>query len=540
MNRLDLDPADRNLGRILQLQAETNGDGIYLVQDDRSISFAEADSLVNRIARGLADLGVGRGDRVAFFAGSNIDVVFLALAVNRLGAIWIPVNGEYKGDWLRQTLIDSRAKVIVSDRELAPRLGEVIASVPHDHALVMDGVMGGGDLPSWARPFDQLKSYSDAPHDMSFIGYGDVNAVLWTSGTTGKSKGVMQSHNVWIRSAEIGGRVTYDTRPGDVHYNVLPMYNTAAWTTAFFRCLVEGITCAADPSFSVKAFWDRTRFYKATQIFTLGAMHMYLWKAPEQADDADNPVRAAVMTPMPRDLLLPFCERFGLASLGQGFGQSEMSAVLSLPHDLAIKLPPGALGRPNPDIDLRLIDDAGQDVAEGDAGEFAIRPKLEHMMFEGYFANPEATAAAWTDDGWYRMGDLGRRDADGNYFFVDRKKDAVRLAGRNISTMEVEGVIRRHPDVGECAVFGIAADELESESELAAHIVPRPGAELAAEDIARFINDNAPFYFVPRYIELAASLPYTPTNKVQKFRLRERGVTEATWDRKKSGFTLER
>ena len=537
MNRLDLsDTADRNLGRILQLQAETNGDGIYLVQDNRRISFAEADDTVTRIARGLADLGVGRGDRVSFFASSDIDIVFLTLAVNRLGSVWIPVNGEYKGDWLRQTLIDSDPKVIVTDAALAPRLAEVLDSVPRAHALVL----GRGEMPSWAQPFDALKQYSATPFDHGAIHNGDVNAVLWTSGTTGKSKGVMQSHNVWIRSAEKGGRASYHTRPGDVHYNCLPMYNTAAWTTAYFRCLIEGIACATDPAFSVRTFWDRTRFYGATQVFTLGAMHMYLWKAPVRADDADNPVRDATMTPMPQGIMLPFCERFGIERIGQGFGQSEMSAVLSLPFELATTLPAGALGTPNPDIDLRLLDDDGHDVPQGQPGEFAIRPKLPHMMFEGYYNNPDATRAAWTDDGFYRMGDLGRQDADGNYYFVDRKKDAVRLAGRNISTMEVESVIRRHADVADVAVFGIASDELESESELAAHVILRDGADAGIEDIARFINDNAPYYFVPRYIELVDSFPMTPTNKVQKFLLRQRGVAPATWDRKASKFALVR
>lgn len=537
MNRLDLsDPADRNLPRILQLQADTNGDGIWLMQDDRTITFAEADDTVTRIACGLAGRGVGMGDRVSFFATSDLDIVLLTLAVNRLGAIWIPVNGEYKGDWLRQTLLDSRPKVVVTDRSLAPRLAEVIGDLPGVQALML----GGGDLPPWAGRFDDLKASDATPFDHRAIGYGDVNAVLWTSGTTGKSKGVMQSHNIWIRSAEKGGRSSYRTRPGDVHYNCMPMYNTAAWTTAYFRCLVEGIACATDPVFSASRFWDRVRHYGATQIFTLGAMHMYLWKAPQREDDADNPARDATMTPMPKDLLGPFCERFGIERVGQGFGQSEMSAVLSLPHELALELPQGALGVPNPDIDLRLVDDEGRDVSDGDAGEFAIKPKLPHMMFEGYFENPAASDAAFTEDGWYLMGDLGRRDADGNYYFVDRKKDAVRLAGRNISTMEVESVIRRHPGVQDVAVFGIVSDELESESELAAHVIPKAGSQIEIEEIARFVNDNAPYYFVPRYIELVDRFPMTPTNKVQKYLLRQRGVTDLTWDRKAAGLVLER
>jgi crotonobetaine/carnitine-CoA ligase len=307
-----------------------------------------------------------------------------------------------------------------------------------------------------------------------------------------------------------------------------------------FRALFEGIGCASDPTFSASNFWDRTRYYNATQTFTLGAMHIYLWKLPEQPDDADNPVRSAGMTPMPDDIITPFARRFGIERLAQGFGQSEIGNVISREPTILPSPKPGILGLVTPNVDLRLIDDDGNDVAVGEAGEFAIKPKKPHIMFEGYFENPEATKAAFTADGWYRMGDLGRQDADGDYYFVDRKKDAVRLAGRNISTMEVEQAIRAHPAVDEVAVFGIKSDELDAEDELAANVILKHGESLSHEELARFVNETAPYYFVPRYIEFVDSLPYTPTNKVQKYVLRERGKTAATWDRKAASFELVR
>ena len=243
---------------------------------------------------------------------------------------------------------------------------------------------------------------------------------------------------------------------------------------------------------------------------------------------------------MPDEIIEPFCERFGIERIAQGFGQSEIGNVISREPTNKRGTKPGALGKVSSDVELRLIDDDGNDVPAGEVGEFTLKPKKPHIMFEGYFENPEATAAAFGSDGWYRMGDLGRHDADGDYFFVDRKKDAVRYAGRNISTMEVEQAIRGHPAVSEVAVFGIKSEELDVESELAAHVILNDGCELAAETLARFINDTAPYYFVPRYIEFVDSLPYTPTNKVQKFLLRERGKTASTWDRKAARFDLRR
>ncbi len=308
MNHLDLsNTKDRNLGRILQLQADAVGDNVYLLNDDNRFTFSETDRMVNSIARGLADLGVGRGDRVAFFANSALDVIFLTLAVSRLGAVWIPINAEYKGEWLKSTLADSKPKVIVSDTRLWPRLAEVIADVPHDHLVLRD--LGDNPMPPGAKPFEFLKSFPDAPHDMSFIDYGEVNAVLWTSGTTGKSKGVMQSHNVWVHTAErIAQR--YATLPGDVTYNVLPLYNSASWMMSIFRALFEGIGCASDPTLFGKRILEPHALLQCDAGFHAGRdAHLPVEAAraprrcrqpgPFRSDDADarrhhRPVRQAV------------------------------------------------------------------------------------------------------------------------------------------------------------------------------------------------------------------------------------------------------
>ena len=192
-----------------------------------------------------------------------------------------------------------------------------------------------------------------------------------------------------------------------------------------------------------------------------------------------------------------------------------------------------------PGIQVRLVDDDGRDVAVGEAGELWVKPLQPHFIFNGYFDNPQATADAFAGE-WYKTGDMLRCNEDGFYFFADRKKDAVRYKGRNISTFEVELAARQHPAIADCAAFGIPSEELESEQEIMLDVILKPGQVLEALELARFINDNAPYFFVPRYIQFVDSLPYTPTNKVQKFRLRERGVTPMTWDARAAGFTAER
>ncbi|RLA60066.1 MAG: AMP-binding protein, partial [Gammaproteobacteria bacterium] len=373
----------------------------------------------------------------------------------------------------------------------------------------------------------------------SDIDYGDTCAILWTSGTTGKSKGVMQSHNAWIRAIVQGCSPQYKTQEGDIIYCVLPLFNSAAWITSILRALIEGIPCVIEEKFSVTRFLARVKQFGATQTFAVGAMGVFLMNTPQQDDDAETPLRVAQIVPLPPELWPKFEQRFGLRLLRTGLGQSECLLVLTQLEDRE-DVPVYALGFPRPDTDIRLFDDNGIEVADGEVGEICIKPLAPHVLFNGYFDNPEATAGAYRGE-WYMTGDVGRKDpATGAFFFVDRKKDALRFAGRNISTLEVESVVRRHPAVQDVAAFGIASEEVESEHELKINIILREGHSPSYEDICTFINDNAPHYFVPRYMEFVDALPYTPTNKVQKFKLREAGVSDACWDIKQSSFKVAR
>jgi crotonobetaine/carnitine-CoA ligase len=225
--------------------------------------------------------------------------------------------------------------------------------------------------------------------------------------------------------------------------------------------------------------------------------------------------------------------------VASGLGQSE--CLLTLNHEHSdVKAPVYALGFEVPDAEVKLFDDDGNEVPDGEPGEICVRPKAPHVVFNGYFDNPEATAAAFRGD-WFLTGDMARKDPEsGVFYFVDRKKDAVRFAGRNISTVEVESVVLRHPEVSEAAAFGIPTEALASEDELKLNVVLAEGSTLTPEAICTFINENAPYYFVPRYLEIVDSLPYTPTNKVEKYKLREAGVTPATWDSKAAGFKAVR
>ncbi|MDX1733266.1 MAG: AMP-binding protein [Halioglobus sp.] len=534
MNKLRFSSvSQRHLGRAIQMQAEQNGDTPFIMFDQLRFTYRETNDRVNELAAGLAREGVGRGDRVAFFMDACPEVIFLVLAVNKLGAVWVPINTDYKGFWLADTIQRSRPGLLVIDENHAPKvmaLGDELGDIE----LV---VLGSDELVPESTAFDSLYITGAPEPDLSDFDYGDTCAILWTSGTTGKSKGVMQSHNVWFNACEDTNERN-GTSAGDVIYNVLPTYNSAAWVTGIFRALIAGVPLAMDPHFSVSHFWERVRFYRATEVFTLGSMHILLWNAPERPDDADHTLTKITPVPMPAEIAEPFEERFGVKIMGQGMAQSEAMRVISQYNDRK-PWPPGSCGTATRFVDIRLVKDNGEDAAVGEHGECWVKPRYPFVLFNGYFDDPEATRNAFEGE-WYKTGDVLRKDAEDNYYFVDRKKDSVRYKGRNISTFEVELAARKHPAVADCAAFGIPSEELDSEHELKLNCVLHPGQTLSEEELASYINDTAPYFFVPRYIEFVDSLPYTPTNKVQKYKLREIGLTPETWDARRAGFRAAR
>jgi crotonobetaine/carnitine-CoA ligase len=538
VSRLDLDdPAERLLGRVLRRQAEAVPDRPFLVTEEATWSYGEVNRAANAWAAGLAGLGVGVGDPVALFMESGPECVFAALGANKLGALWVPTNTDYKGRWLRETFSDGGARVLVADGALLPRVAELGPGLPFEH-VVARGAAAAEPEGMRTVAADAFDDPAAPEPDDAGLGYGDTAAVLWTSGTTGRSKGVMQSHNCWIRGAVNGAR-TAGVRDDEVLYSCLPMYNSAAWVANVFRAMVTGRPCALDARFSAGAFWDRCRRFDATMVFTLGAMHMFLWNAPPRPEDADNPVRTATMIPMPEPLIGPFRERFGLEAIHQGYGQSECMTLFARTDDGRRRWKPNSVGEPQTGIEVALLDDEDRPVPAGQAGELCVRPTEPFVLMNGYFGRPEATLGAFRNL-WYHTGDLLRRDEDGDWFFVDRKSDYIRYKGRNLSSFAVEATVNQHPAVAESAAHGVPSRELEHEAELKVCVVLHPGETVEPEALARFVNENAPHFFVPRYVEFMEDLPRTPTGRVQKFKLRERGVTPATWDARAAGFVVDR
>ncbi len=526
---------DRVVGKILATQADAVGDDIWLMSDDRKVTFGEAHEQVNRIAHGLSRLGVGRGDLVSMLMEPSIELILTGIAASRLGAIFTPLSTDYKGEFLRNSIEDTTAHVLVADAALAPRLAD-IERPPALRQLVTNGERI--EVPGLeSTTLEDFAAESTASPDVE-ARFDDPLMVWWSSGTTGKPKGIIHWHSSLLRAASVWNS-DRSVREDDRYYTCFPMYLGGAWTGAVWPSLLAGIPAGIDPRFSVNRFWDRTRHYGATITSTLGSMHIFLMEAPERPDDADNPVRFFAPVPMPWDMVPRFKERFGIEHVIQIYGQSETCIDVFLAPDDGTVWKPNTMGRTTFLWDVRLVDDNDCEVAVGEVGEITMRPTEPYLLFAGYFNQPELTAACWRNL-WHHTGDLARRDEDGQYFFADRKKDYIRHKGRNISMVEVETVVQKHPSVAEVAAYGVGTAELESESELMLAIVLRPGRATTADEMATFVNENAPYYFVPRFIRFMDELPHNGQYKIEKLKLRAEGPTPDAWDRDASGFVVTR
>jgi crotonobetaine/carnitine-CoA ligase len=522
------------VAEMLSDHARAFGDRPFLVDDVGSHSYAEVDDLADRHADAYAGLGVRPGDTVALFMENSADLAITTFGVNRAGGIWSPVNTDYRGEWLDHTLSAIRSEVLVVDAHLLPQVME-LPHLPFRHVVVHSSpeqpAPGASQLDGAAvHTFESFATHDPVRPDLRPY-FGDTVSVMWTSGTTGRSKGVMQANGTWtLWSRWYNDVYRGGVRPGERYYGCVPMYNSGGWISNIYSALAAGLTACIDRRFSVTEFWDRLRFYGAHHTMTLGTMHQYLWNAPERADEADNPLRTLMMIPVMPAVMEPFMRRFGIERVYAGFGQSEVMGATTYHSDMR-DIAPGSCGyvRDDAPVELRVLDDDDREVPTGEVGELCVRPRRPFAIYSGYFEQPEETARAFRNL-WHHTGDLGRVEADGQVYFVDRKKDSIRHKGRNISSFEVEHIARRFPGVAEVVVVGAKLPDFEFEEELMLFVLAEEDTTVDPLELCTFIDTHAPYFFVPRYVEIVDDLPTTPTGKIQKFLLRQRGPGPKTWD----------
>ena len=526
---LPLFPAgERCLPSMLRRQAAKFGAKTLVQAGERRWSFAETPDVAARAAGRLAKAGIGVGDRVALMCSNRAEFIEIFLGCGWLGAVLVPINTASRGAQLQHILTNSGARLLVIEAELLGSLDFVeLDALPLEGIWLIDEPRDGVSPPALAQFLPALGTAVAAALPRP----DDLLAILYTSGTTGLSKGVCcpQAQYFWW-----GHHTAHllDIGEQDVLCTTLPLFHTNALNT-FFQALITGATAIFEPRFSASGFWDGLVRSGATVTYLLGAMVPILLSRPPGAEERQHRTRVALAPGVPGHFLDAFVERSGIRLL-DGYGSTETNFVIGTKID---RQRAGYMGCVCPGFAARVVDADGRDAPDGEPGELILRADEPLAFARGYFAAPDKTAEAWRG-GWFHSGDRVIRDRDGYFKFVDRLKDAIRRRGENISSFEVEQVLLSHPEIATAAVFPVQSEL--AEDEVMAAIVRQPDSRLGEVDLIRFCEPRMPYFAVPRFIEFCEALPATENGKIQKYKLRERGVTPRTWDREAAGIKISR
>jgi len=474
--------------------------------DGSEWSYAEAWRQARIGAAALQDLGVRKGDTSMAWLPNGPVMIRAWFGAALLGAIHVPINTSYRGGLLAHVVKDSGARVIVVHPDLQPRLDEI------DRAALVHIV-------------NDLAADPVTPDELPDVAPWDVAAIVYTSGTTGPSKGVLSPYaQIWTT-----GVISYGyMKPGERILVNLPLFHVGG-ISSVYGALAASAAAVIRDGFKGDTFWDLMRQTGcSTTAGFVGTMADFMAKAPPRPDDADNPMKMVVLTPV-NQVMADFAARFGFDYI-TGFNMTEVSDPLMTDVNPRVW---GGCGRPRTGIRCRIVDEHDIEVQAGTVGELVIRADLPWTMNVGYHNNPTATARAWRN-GWFHTGDAFRMDEGGEYYFVDRLKDAIRRRGENISSFEVERELLAYPGVHDAAAVAVPGDH--GEDEVMAVVSP---AGIVPEALVRFLVPRLPHFMVPRYVRVLPDLPKTPTNKVRKVDFRSQGVTPDTWDREAAGIVLK-
>jgi carnitine-CoA ligase len=510
------------LGDVLRSKADSHRAEPFLKFHDGELTYGDVDAQANRLAQGLIALGVGKGDHVAVMLPNCPEFVPIIFALARLGAVAVPVNIAHRGEMLRHVLHSSDAATLILDESYVDRIPAIAQRLPTLTRLVVRG----GESADPGKPTVSLASLEghgdDEPH--AGVVFSDLQAIMYTSGTTGPSKGAMCSHALALTCAY--DSLDYLDRWGKTIYCPLPLFHAAGLWDGMMSALLGGGALAVVDRFSASRFWDDVRHFDARVAMSVFAMIPILLNREPTEEDKNHPLEMFYMGKSVLDA--PLRERFGVRSV-ETYTSTEAGIATGSPYG---EWKVGSCGTVHDErFFAAVVDEHDREVGPGEPGELVLRPKQPWVITSGYYGTPEATAETFRNL-WFHTGDRVWCDEDGYYYFLDRMKDSIRRRGENISAFDLELEVNTHPAILESAAIGVPSTLEEEDVKLA--VVLRPGMRLDPEELVEFCAARLPKFMVPRYVEFLDALPRTPTDKVAKYRLRaegDHGITSSTWDR---------
>ncbi|OUZ11658.1 acyl-CoA synthetase [Aeromicrobium sp. PE09-221] len=513
---------------------------VHYGETGENLRYGEFGALTDRIAGRLSAAGIGPGDRVSVLTVRPLVSTLTMYGLWKARAVYAPVNFQYTGDLLAYQLEDTGAALLIVDAELLDRVRAVESLLAHPpRVLVVESGLGG--------EFGELLGPAERPQ--AEVAYDDPANIIYTSGTTGPSKGVVQSHR-WINGYTWIGRAMLT--PEDVVYNDLPMYHVGGAHFNVVRALWTGASVSLWDRFSPSDFWRRIRSTGCTTAVLLDVMTPWLLNAEPSGEDRLNPLNKVHMQPLPANHH-DFAERFGIDFVTSGFGQSETGAALmtlteqtregeGTPVELyrgrshaelreafaryglpvlngAERVPKAIMGKPAPFMEIVVLDDRDRVCPDGVVGQLAMRPRLPALIHHEYLKKPEATVKAWRNL-WFHTGDAAFRQEDGIFIYVDRLGDRIRVRGENISSFHIEEIVAKHPSVQLAAVIAVPSEEGD-EDDVIAFVEPADPDAFDSEVLVAYCHEAMPKFMRPRAFVPVTQIPRTPTNKIEKYKLRQ-------------------
>jgi crotonobetaine/carnitine-CoA ligase len=510
------------MAAVMRARVARMPDKIAVRDLEHQLTYAQLLQRALQVAGGVAALGVERQQPVLVMLNNHLDMVGCVVGLGISARIQVPVNAAYRGEILAHVINNSGARVMIIEADHAERLVEVAGSLASLEVVVVRGEVGQVRLPGRFRVlgFEDLDKGSGQIVETL---PSDVFGIMYTSGTTGLSKGALVSHtHAYSYASPCVHAGVVGITEEDVNLVVLPLFHAAGQWAGLYNTLIAGATAVILPHFSASSFWRHVREFKCTYTGALGTIADFLLSQPPSPDDRHHGLRKFGMSPVIPQVQA-FMERFGIEAVSTGYGSTEVGCIASAPFGTAV---PGEAGWVRDGYEVRLVDEQDLDVAPGEAGEILVRQKEPWCVFLGYNGMAEATVKAWRNL-WFHTGDRGRFAPDGQLIFLDRNNDAIRRRGENISSFEVEREVCRHPAILEAAAVAVPG---HVDDEIKVCVVIRPDTRLTPAELHEFLEGRLPRFMVPRYIEILSKFPKTPTEKVRKNLLRESGVSAATWD----------
>ncbi|WAG81074.1 AMP-binding protein [Metapseudomonas furukawaii] len=523
------------INAVLQRSTEKYGERKFLDFLGETYSFDDLNRTACRLANGLRALGVSKGQTVVTILDNSADAVCIWFAINKLGAVSVPVNTALKGEFLRHQVSDADSLLVIAESDYAERVASIASKLPKLETLVYRGAVPDLVFDKPLLPWTSILS-DDSSEPNVDVQPGDLAMLIYTGGTTGPSKGCMISHNYACSLARQMLVIT-NRQEDTITWSPLPLFHFNAVATTVLSNMMVGAQVALYTRFSVSNFWPEIERTGANDVQLLASMMPMLAGAPDNDSmkRCFGQLKAVWGAPFPVPVQEQWKKRFGVThTICGGFGLSECSLPTILPFGTPMR--PNSSGKRNTEyFDVRIVDDNDVELPPNTPGEIIVRPRKPHVMFEGYWRRPEDTLKVMRNM-WFHTGDIGMFDEDDYFYFLDRKKDYLRRRGENISSFEVESAFLQHPAVDEVAAHAVLSDL--GEDELKVTITLKPDTVLNEVDLCHWAADQMPYYAVPRYIEFRSALPKSPLGRVYKFQLRDEGVTSGTWDREKAGFKL--